>query len=361
MRLALLHPTYWPEVRRGSERLIHDLASGLAKRGVDATVLTTAPGRPSVAREDGFTVVRGRRMPASFPGRLNFEEHLGVVPAQFAGLLRRRFDLAHAFYPVDAWAATRASRLGGPPVIFSFHGIVNQEWLVKRRHRLSTALAAARDAAACTVLSEAAREPFRHCMRREPEILPGGVATSDFAQHEPRAADPTVICAASLSDPRKRGPLLLEAFARLRRTRPGARLVLAGPSDGGPPARLPDGVERVAADTTPDLARAYASAWTSVLPAPDEAFGLVIVESLAAGTPVVAARSGAAPSLIDDEEVGRLFEPEDPADLARAMHEALGLGTEPSTVEECRARAAAHDWDAVLPHYEALYRRLVAG
>jgi phosphatidylinositol alpha-mannosyltransferase len=359
VRVALLHPTYWPEVRRGSERLVHDLASGLARRGIDATVLTTAPGRGSVEREDGFTVVRGRRVPAWPVGRRRWEEHLAVVPAQLAGVLRGRFDVAHAFYPVDAWAAVRARRLGGPPVIFSFHGIVNRQWLVKRRCRLRMALTAARDAAACTVLSEAATEPFRSCLRRAPEVLPGGVATDAFARDEPRAPAPTVVCAASLSDPRKRGPILFEAFERLRHTRADARLVLAGPADGGDPASLPDGVARVAADATPDLARAYATAWTSVLPAVDEAFGLVIVESLSAGTPVVAARSGAAPSLVANGEVGRLFEPDDPVDLTRAMDEALDLAAKPSTVAACRARAAAYDWDVVLPRYEALYRRLV--
>lgn len=360
MRVALLHPTYWPEVRRGSERLIHDLAAGLAARGVDTTVLTTAPGQRSVTREDGFTVVRGRRGPAWLAGGRNCDEHVGVVPAQLAGLLRRRFDVAHAFYPVDAWAATRARRVGGPPVIFSFHGIVNQGWLRKRRHRLRMALGAARDAEVCTVLSEAATAPFQRCLGRRPQVLPGGVATRAFACVTDRAAVPTIICAASLSDPRKRGPLLLDAFQRLRKIRPEARLVLAGPSDGALPGRLPEGVSRATADATPDLARAYGAAWASVLPAVDEAFGLVIIESLAAGTPVVATRSGAAPSLVASDRVGRLCEPDDASGLARAIDEALALAPDPSTAQACRARATEYDWDVVLPRYEALYRTVAA-
>jgi hypothetical protein len=41
VRIALLHPTYWPEVRRGSERLAHDLATALANRGHEVTLLTS--------------------------------------------------------------------------------------------------------------------------------------------------------------------------------------------------------------------------------------------------------------------------------------------------------------------------------
>ncbi len=60
-----------------------------------------------------------------------------------------------------------------------------------------------------------------------------------------------------------------------------------------------------------------------MLPSVDEAFGLVLVESLAAGTPVVAARSGACPEIVTDDAIGRLFEPDDADDLARAMGEAI--------------------------------------
>lgn len=359
MRVALLHPTYWPEVRRGSERLVHDVAAGLSQRGAEVTVLTTGPSRATVGREDGFTVVRARRAPARVAGRRHYADHLGVVPAQLYGLLRRRFDVAHAFYPVDAWAAVRARRLGGPPVVFSIHGILTREWLVRRRYRLPMALAAAREAAACTVLSEAAAGPCRRYLLREPEVLPGGVACDVFAVDRSREAAPTLVCAADLSDPRKRGRLLLDAFARLRRARPDARLVLAGPQGPVERGSLQIGVEEAVPGTTATLARTYASAWASVLPAVDEAFGLVILESLAAGTPVVAARSGAAPGLVSEERVGRLFEPDDPADLARAMDESLGLAADRSTVQACRERARAYDWSMVLPRYEALHRRVV--
>src|SRR4051812_3218870 len=128
MRVALLHPTYWPEVRRGSERLAHDLAGALAERGHDVTLLTTHPGRRSVAREDGFEVVRGPRVPP-LPGMHWYDEHAGAIPATVAGIVRGGYEVVHALYPVDGWSARVAQRLGGPRYALSIHGVLNREYL----------------------------------------------------------------------------------------------------------------------------------------------------------------------------------------------------------------------------------------
>ena len=52
-RVALLTPTYWPEVRRGTERFAHELGVGLTQRGDDVTIVTSHKGRPATATEDG--------------------------------------------------------------------------------------------------------------------------------------------------------------------------------------------------------------------------------------------------------------------------------------------------------------------
>jgi len=63
-----------------------------------------------------------------------------------------------------------------------------------------------------------------------------------------------------------------------------------------------------------------ASAAAVVLPATaQEAFGLVVVEAMAAGVPVVAARIGALPELVDEGRTGLLHDPADPASLAAAL------------------------------------------
>jgi phosphatidylinositol alpha-mannosyltransferase len=356
VRIALLHPTYWPEVRRGSERLAHDLAAALAGRGHEVSLLTTHAGARTEGREDGFRVVRGRRMPA-LPGMHWYDEHVDAIPATFAGLVRGGYDLAHALYPVDGWAARLASRLGGPPYVLSIHGVLNREYLVRRRYRLEMLSQAAAGAVAVSALSEAAAEPLRRYALADPVVVGGGVALADYAGPVERPPTPTLLCPAALDDPRKRGPQLLEAFALVREGAPGARLVLAGDPGGLTGA----GLELAPAASTAELATAYRRSTATVLPAEDEAFGLVLVESLAAGTPVVAARSGACPEIVDDPRVGRLFEPGDAADLARAIGEAIELAADPATAATCRAHARRWDWDRVVESYEALYAAAPSG
>ena len=358
MRIALLHPTYAPEVLRGSERIVQGVGASLAERGHEVTLITGHPGRRAVAREDGMRIVRGRRL--SQPPLLGLhEEQLGNVPNAVSAVLRGRYDLAHAFHNADAWAAVQARRLGGPPVVYSFHGIPTREFLVTRRFRLEMMRAIVAGSVASTVLSEAAARPFERYLQRRPEVLHPGVFGERFASEAPRAEVPTLLCAASLGDPRKRGELLAEAFRRLRRHRPDARLlVLRGRDPFMSPLRveLPEGAEWLEPAWAPeDLAARYASAWASVLPSVDEAFGVVLTESLAAGTPVVAARSGAGPEIVKGEGFGRLFEPDDPDDLARAMNEALELGAGNGTAAACRARAADFDWSRLGARYEELY------
>lgn len=372
MRIALLHPTYWPEVRRGSERLIHDLGQALANRGHDVTLITTSPGPARVCVEDEMRVVRLRR-PPQIPGLHFYEDHVANIPNLILRLMRGGFDLAHAFFPTDAWAALQARRLGGPRYIFSFHGIVNRTHLVRRRYRLEMFSQACAGAAATSVLSEAAARPFRRYLQCEPFILPGGVSTNAYRLGPSRARVPTLLCPATLEDPRKRGTLLLRAFTTLHERRPDTRLLLAGGRD---PFARPD-----LASSLPDLARGsaqlpagvaseevsdpggvidlYHRAWVTALPSIDEAFGLVLLESLAAGTPVVAARSGACPEIVDSNAVGRLFEPDDESGLVAALTEALELCERPETAAACRARASTYDWSRIVEAYEEVYEAVL--
>jgi glycosyltransferase involved in cell wall biosynthesis len=108
------------------------------------------------------------------------------------------------------------------------------------------------------------------------------------------------------------------------------------------------------------LAELYAESWASVLPAVGEPFGLVLVESLAAGTPVVAARSGACPEIIDRDAVGRLCDPDDAGALAAAMAEALELSGGSGTRAACRDRARDFDWNDLVGAYEREYERVAA-
>lgn len=370
-RIAILHPTYWPEVRRGSERLIHDLGVGLMARGHEVTLITSFSGRPSIAVEDGMRVIRDWRPPSL--GRLGrrLEDHIAEAPLAAFRLWRGTYDIVHAFFPTVAWAARFARiRLGGPPFVFTFHGLPTHEYLVARPFRLAMQRSLAREAAAMTVLSEAAADRVRRSLLIDPTIVPGGVVCDDFdvepaLRSERRDPGPRIVCAASLKDPRKRASFLFEAFAKLRETHPDARLEIVRTPDpftyGPEVAGWPDGVGWVEAHDTPTLAGIYAGADISVLASVDEAFGLVLVESLAAGTPVVAARSGACPEIVTNDSIGRLFEPDSHVDLARAMEQTVALSRKDRrrTREACQSRARSFDISRAIDSFEAIYAQVL--
>ncbi|MDX6641005.1 MAG: hypothetical protein QOF12_2016, partial [Solirubrobacteraceae bacterium] len=217
---------------------------------------------------------------------------------------------------------------------------------------------AVQGAAAVVALSDFARDAFARWLGVEARVIAPGVDLGVFAPDPAaRAEEPTIVCAADPREPRKRVGLLLEAFALVRREHPRARLVLSAPGLGGSPA---DGVEVRDLDDAMALAGAYREAWVAALPSWGEAFGLVLIEALACGTPVVGSDREAIPEVIDRPEIGRLFAGDEPAALAGALLEALELAWDPGTAGACRARAEGFSWQRTTERYLALYREVLA-
>jgi glycosyltransferase involved in cell wall biosynthesis len=190
----------------------------------------------------------------------------------------------------------------------------------------------------------------------------------DVARFQParrRAPAPTIICSAAVEEPRKHVGLLIDAFALVRRELPDARLVLSRPADLGSIRRrgidveLP-GLEWANLDDTRTLAAAYGEAWVAALPSSAEAFGLVLLEAMACGTPVVGYRDGGIPELIDDPQIGRLFDRLEPPALADALLEAIELAHLPETAASCRAQAEQYSTERCTERYLALYQELGA-
>jgi glycosyltransferase involved in cell wall biosynthesis len=357
LRVAFLSPCFWPEVRRGSERFVRELADGLIARGHEPRLITSHPGRPSRTVEDGLPVVRRWRPPARRLRRREFEDHLTHVPFSYLELSAGTDDIAHAVYATDACAAARWSARTGRPSVFSYMGIPDRKNLVERRLRLVATVKAVRGCSAVVALSRHAAAAFHRELGVEARVIHPGVDLDAFAPG-PRAPEPTVFCAADAGEPRKRVELLVRAFGRVRRERPGARLVVSRPRDPVAAERLRGmDVELVDVDDRRALADAYRAAWVAALPSWGEAFGLVLVEALACGTPVVATARDGMREIVDRDGIGRLFDGGE-EELARSLLEALELAADPAAATACRARAEEFSTERCTDRYEALYREL---
>jgi phosphatidylinositol alpha-mannosyltransferase len=355
-----MHPVYWPDVARGSERFIHDLATGLMARGHEAELLTSSAGHPRQDTVDGLPVIYNRRLPDRWLTDHRFDDFWTHTPFAYRSLSRGRYDIAHSFYPTDALAAALWGRRTGKPTVLSVMGIPNP--LIKVRFDAQPK--AARAADVTTVLSKTVRDAFFWRWGIETRVLYPGVDQQGFAPGERNEA-PTIFCPAAIGVARKRVQWLVDALPAVRRGVPGARLVLMRPSD----ARHAADLEAVAGvelfdpvATAGELAPLYRSAHVTALPSWGEAFGIVLIESLACGTPVVGTNRDAFPEIVDSESVGRLFDDsgDDPVgDLARKLVEALELADDPATTDSCRERAAHFSLERNVSGVEEIYAELL--
>jgi phosphatidyl-myo-inositol dimannoside synthase len=148
------------------------------------------------------------------------------------------------------------------------------------------------------------------------------------APRRPRAG-PTVL-AVGRTYARKRFPDLLHAAARLKPAIPGLRVRVVGK---GPEwdalvrlhaeLGLGDTVALLGDVTWDALAEEYVNADCFCLPSVQEGFGIVFLEAMAAGLPVVACRAAAVPEVVREGETGMLVPPRAPPALADALADLL--------------------------------------
>lgn len=356
--VRVTNPFAWPQVRRGSETLALGLAGWLRSQHVDARIVAggPAPRRYSV---EGVPV---ELVPAPDLRRFHhdLDPQLTLVPAMAAHLRKRPPDIVHALLYGDALAA-RAARV---PYVVMYGGMALRRGFESHRVRWHAFLAATRGARAVVSPSSAAADHLAREFGFRSIVIPNAIDCASYVattSTEPRR----ILCAATPDDSRKRVHVLVDAFALLARRGRDATLVLAGRSSSSTrahllsrlPAELRHRVKWLGDLDRRALVAEYGRAAVTCLPSVKEAFGLVLIESLAAGTPVVGAHDGAIPEIVTPD-VGMTFESDDAAACARALESVFEQSTDKATADACRRRALDFDWSRVGPRWLDLYQEV---
>jgi glycosyltransferase involved in cell wall biosynthesis len=358
------HPFFWPHVARGAEREVHDVAAGLVERGHRVDLVTGQPeGITSRAVVDGVAV---RYVRTPLPGLLARRglQREGAFGAVVAGAaLLSRADAVVCFHYADAVGAAVARRRR--PIVLKLTGTVPRDRVDNQpveRRLLQRALDVADEV---WVNSQYALESMAG-WEREMLVVPAPLDPSVFVLGAERASRPTVLCASTPDEPRKRVVDLVDAWPMVLDAMPDAELHLAGAAApatreallGRLPAHARTSVRFMGTLRGTELVAAYGRAHVVAAPSVYEALGLVTLEALATGTPVAGARSGATPELLDRPGTGSLFEPVDPVSCAAALLAALDLSRAADVRQRCRDAALRWSVDGVVDRVESRLRAL---
>ncbi|HEX3128350.1 MAG TPA: glycosyltransferase family 4 protein [Thermoanaerobaculia bacterium] len=274
-------------------------------------------------------------------------------------------DLLH-LHSIQAFGmpASFLRRLRGLPYVITMHGSdVLSEHLMDRRREVVEALL--REAAAVTCVSGHLAEVLERKIPGLPHVhvvhnflRRGFILTGD--EPKPPADAPLFLHVSSLRAV-KRPELLLEAFERARAILPKARLRIVTTERGGERARellqgygSANAVSVMAGGGDPEsLSREYRAATSFVLTSRFESFGLVIVEALLHGLPVVAPAVGGIPEVLG-EDWPFLVRQEDA--LADAMVRSAAWAQEPQAAAISQERAKLFDIETQVDRYAEVYR-----
>jgi phosphatidyl-myo-inositol alpha-mannosyltransferase len=365
MRIGMVCPYTW-NVPGGVQEHVKELTEALIGLGHEVSVISPADDDTPLP---GYVVPAGRAVPVPYNGsvaRLAF----GFLSA---ARVRRwvkegGFDVLHVHEPAAPSLSLLACWVADGPIVATVHTAMPRSRALHAAYPvLQTAL---EKISGRIAVSEAARTTLVEHMGGDAVLIPNGVTASRYSSAVPLAGWPgeggTLGFLGRTEEPRKGLDVLLQAFAMLAPARPGLRLLVAGPGEADEilarvPAGVRDRVVLLGQVSQQDKQRFYHS--VDVFCAPNtggESFGIVLIEAMAAGAPIVASDLEAFRQVLRGGRAGELFAAGDPAALAQA---AARLLDDPARREKLSAAAAeavrAYDWPVVARDVVKVYQAVL--
>lgn len=380
----------------GMNVYVVETARRLAQRGVEVEIFTRATDG---AQDEVVELAPGvlvHHIPAGPYEGLAKDDLPGQLCAFAAGMMRTAmaqpehwYDLVHSHYWLSGQVGWLAADRWNIPLVHTMHTMArvkNAELAegdraepMGREIGEAQVVQAASTMVANTNLEASQLVDLYDADPRRVYVVHPGVDLEVFTPGDQRTArehlglnhDDVVLLFVGRIQPLKAPDVLVRAAAELLKRQPELRdrlvvAILGGPSGSG--LEHPESLQELVAElglsdnvrfqppvSRPELARWYQSADLAIVPSHSESFGLVAIEALASGTPVIAARVGGLPIAVGD--AGVLVDGHNPQDWARVIGETLA-DTDKMAALAARApeHAAEFGWDRSVDDLLAVYR-----
>ena len=377
MKIALVSP-YDFAVPGGVNNHIEHLRDNFLRLGQEVRIIAPS-SRPSSHKPEQMVIPIGRAVGVPASGSVaRVSLSLRVAPKLKRVLQEENFDIVHVHEPFAPFLPMQVLRLSDAINVATFHAAKEggrNRWYLYGRHALKRWF---RRLHGKIAVSAPAMRLVSHYFPGYYNIIPNGVDVEHFeAEREPfpQFSDgrPNILFVGRL-EKRKGVKYLLQAFAEVKKEMPEPRLLIVGPPTRAArgyrrwvaETRLPD-VEFVGYVTYNELARYHHTADIVVAPATgNESQGIVLLEAMAAGRPLVVSNIEGYASVVTHGVEGLLVTPKDAHSLAAALIELLADSDKRREMgENGRVRAEQFRWDRVsqrvLTYYEQLQYESKAG
>ncbi|HJR19713.1 MAG TPA: glycosyltransferase family 4 protein [Actinomycetota bacterium] len=359
MKVLVVCPYSWA-TPGGVGAHVANLADALRVRGHEVRIVA-----PDAAEAPGVISV-GRSIPIPYNGsiaRLAFGPRVAMRVR--VAIRRYRPDVIHVHEPFAPSVSLATLLSTRRPVVATFHASAPRS----RAYRLASPPLRPlyRRLAGRIAVSDEARRTVESVLGDGLRVIPNGVNVSLFAG----LAEPSgsAVLFIGRFEPRKGARVLIDAFPALKRLRPDATLIMVGEGserracEQAVPDDLRDDVTFVGRVEPWELAQAMGEAAVVAVPSlGGESFGIVLLEGMAAGRPVVASNIPGYAAVLRDGVDGLLVPPGDAPALAAGLASILGDPERGRSMGRAgRQRAGRYDWAVVAGEIEAVYTEAVEG
>ena len=328
LKIGMVCPYGW-DTPGGVQIHIKELAEWLIDNGHEVSVL--APMTEDSKSVEKFVISAGRPVPIPFNG--------SIARVLFGPLASSRvkqwiengeFDLLHIHEPAIPSISLLAGWAGEGAIVATFHAST-------ARLRAFNAIATALDPLIERILgkiavSEIARATLKERFNTEAVVIPNGIHVEKFnkSSPNPKWSQPLNLgFLGRFNESRKGLDVLVSALPAVISKYPQTKLLVAGPGDEADalkriPKHLHKYIEFLGPITEEEKGQFFKSIALYVAPnTGGESFGIILVEAMACGTPIIASDLPAFKALLEGGKYGRLFESENPESLSAVINDLL--------------------------------------